>query len=382
MISHLSLPEVVRLTLRRRILNNELAAGERLIEASLAAEFGVSRTTLRSALTELKNDRLVEFSPRRGCWVARMTRAEIDDACFARYLLESGAVCEDRAVIDDRLLAALGTELEAMTRAVDDGDLAEAVECDTRLHGVLIEAGGRARLVELWHALDGQMGALMRSSLEFQGGDLTQVIDRHRSLIEAVATRDRADDRGRAQGPLPRPQDASPRRSPTGKRRGRSIMSTDSAAASINGSAPITDPAVRPPFHLAVPVDDLAKAEAFYGGVLGLPRGPLLDHWIDWNLGGHQIVTHLAPGPRPGPGAHNPVDGHDVPVPHFGLVLPVADFQRLAARLRAAGTTFVIEPYVRFAGEVGEQHTMFFYDPAGNPLEFKAFADLSQLFAH
>ena len=79
---------------------------------------------------------------------------------------------------------------------------------------------------------------------------------------------------------------------------------------------------------------------------------------------------------------HNPVDGHDVPVPHFGLVLPVADFQRLAARLRGAGTTFVIEPYVRFAGEVGEQHTMFFYDPAGNPLEFKAFADLSQLFAH
>jgi len=99
MISHLSLPEAVRLTLRRRILNNELAAGERLIEASLAAEFGVSRTTLRSALMELKNDRLVEFSPRRGCWVARMTRAEIDDACFARYLLESGAVSEDRAII-------------------------------------------------------------------------------------------------------------------------------------------------------------------------------------------------------------------------------------------------------------------------------------------
>jgi GntR family transcriptional regulator, rspAB operon transcriptional repressor len=121
-ISHLSLPEAVRLTLRRRILNNELAAGERLIEASLAAEFGVSRTTLRS---------------------------------------------------------------------VDGGDLAEAVECDTRLHSVLIEAGGRARLAELWHALDGQMGALMRSSLEFQGGDLTQVTDRHRSLIAAVATRDR-----------------------------------------------------------------------------------------------------------------------------------------------------------------------------------------------
>src|ERR1700722_17414310 len=159
MISHLSLPEVVRLTLRRRILNNELAAGERLIEASLAAEFGVSRTTLRSALTELKNDRLVEFSPRRGCWVARMTGAEVDDACFPPYLLESGRGCEERAVIDDRLLAALGTELDAMVRAVDDGDLAEAVECDTRLHGVLIEAGGRGRPGALWPAPVGPEGA-------------------------------------------------------------------------------------------------------------------------------------------------------------------------------------------------------------------------------
>jgi|SRR5690242_10696953 uncharacterized protein len=154
--------------------------------------------------------------------------------------------------------------------------------------------------------------------------------------------------------------------------------------AVTNADAPLTDPAVRPPFHLAVPVDDLAKAEAFYGGVLGLPRGRSAESWIDWNLGGHQVVTHLVPvrdGAERPARAHNPVDGHDVPVPHFGLVLPVADFKRLAERLRAAGTEFVIEPYVRFAGEVGEQWTMFFYDPAGNPLEFKAFADLSQLFA-
>ena len=191
MISHPSLPEVVRNTLRRRILNNELAAGERLIEASLAAEFGVSRTTLRAALMELKNDRLVEFLPRRGCSVARMSRAEVEDACFARYLLESGAACEDRAVIDDDLVASLDKELDVMTDAATAGDLAAIVESDTRLHGLLVEAGGRARLSELWHSLDGQMGALMRSSLEFQGGDLTQVIDRHRSLIEAVATRDR-----------------------------------------------------------------------------------------------------------------------------------------------------------------------------------------------
>jgi DNA-binding GntR family transcriptional regulator len=192
MISHPSLPEVVRLTLRRRILNNELPAGERLIEAGLAAEFGVSRTTLRAALMELKNDRLVEFLPRRGCSVARMSRAEIEDACFARYLLESGAACEERAVIDGDLVASLDKELEAMAEAAGAGDLAAIVECDTRLHSLLVEAGGRTRLAELWHALDGQMGALMRSSLEFQGGDLSEVVDRHQILIDAVRTADRA----------------------------------------------------------------------------------------------------------------------------------------------------------------------------------------------
>jgi GntR family transcriptional regulator, rspAB operon transcriptional repressor len=191
MISHLSLPEVVKLTLRRRIINNELEAGERLIEASLAAEFGVSRTTLRAALMELKNDRLVEFSPRRGCWVARMTRAEVEDACFARYLLEAGAACEDRAVLDDQLMASLEKELEAMAEVAERGDVADIVDSDTRLHSLLVEAGGRARLAELWHALDGQMGALMRSSIEFQGSDLTEVVDRHRELIDAVGTGDR-----------------------------------------------------------------------------------------------------------------------------------------------------------------------------------------------
>ena len=151
--------------------------------------------------------------------------------------------------------------------------------------------------------------------------------------------------------------------------------------SSSEAPAPITDPAVRPPFHLAVAVNDLAEAEKFYGGVLGLPRGRSSDHWIDWNLAGHQVVTHLVAGAR-AVGASNAVDGHAVPVPHFGLVLPVPDFHRVAERLHAAGTTFVIEPYVRFAGEIGEQWTMFFYDPAGNPLEFKAFADESQLFKH
>src|SRR5882724_9180468 len=114
--------------------------------------------------------------------------------------------------------------------------------------------------------------------------------------------------------------------------------------------------AARPAFHLAIPVDDLAKAQAFYGGVLGLPQGRSSDTWIDWNLAGHQVVTHFVEGQRTDR-ASNPVDGHDVPVPHFGLVLSVLDFHRLADRLRAARITFVIEPYVRFKGEVGEQWT-------------------------
>jgi hypothetical protein len=134
-----------------------------------------------------------------------------------------------------------------------------------------------------------------------------------------------------------------------------------------------------PRFHLAVPVDDLAAARHFYGEVLGLAQGRSADTWVDWNLHGHQFVTHLAPG-RAEP-VHNPVDGHDVPVPHFGLLLQVAQFHELADRLRAAGTEFVIEPYLRFEGQAGEQWTMFLLDPAGNALEFKAFADDAQVFA-
>lgn len=134
-----------------------------------------------------------------------------------------------------------------------------------------------------------------------------------------------------------------------------------------------------PRFHLAVPVDDLAAAARFYGEVLGLRRGRSAETWVDWNLHGHQFVTHLAPE-RAG-SVHNPVDGHDVPVPHFGLILTVDGFHELAARLRTAGVDFVIEPYVRFEGETGEQWTMFLRDPAGNALEFKAFADDSQVFA-
>lgn len=134
------------------------------------------------------------------------------------------------------------------------------------------------------------------------------------------------------------------------------------------------------PFHLAFPVHDLDAARAFYRGVLGCAEGRSSDHWIDFDLYGHQIVAHLNPGIKAA-NATNPVDGHQVPVPHFGVVLTMAQWEELAARLRAAGVAFGIEPYIRFKGQVGEQATMFFTDPSGNALEFKAFADDAMLFA-
>ena len=135
-----------------------------------------------------------------------------------------------------------------------------------------------------------------------------------------------------------------------------------------------------PPFHLAFPVDDLVAARRFYGELLGCPEGRSADHWVDFDLHGHQIVAHLVPdGARAR--ASNPVDGEDVPVPHFGLVLAMEDWKALSDRLRSAGTKFVIEPTVRFEGQPGEQATMFLLDPAGNALEFKAMADPTKLFA-
>lgn len=136
----------------------------------------------------------------------------------------------------------------------------------------------------------------------------------------------------------------------------------------------------RPRFHLAVPVDDLAAARRFYGDVLGCRQGREADTWVDWDLYGHQVVTHLVAGANAHVAGRNPVDGDDVPVPHFGVLLDVAAFQQLAARLQGAGVELVIPPHRRFAGEVGEQWTMFCYDPAGNALEFKAFADDGDVF--
>ena len=135
-----------------------------------------------------------------------------------------------------------------------------------------------------------------------------------------------------------------------------------------------------PPFHLAFPVHDLMAARAFYGALLGCPEGRSAEDWVDFDFFGHQIVAHLVPGIE-ARGASNPVDGHDVPVPHFGAVLDMAAWQELAARLEAAGVDFAIPPTVRFRGQAGEQATMFFRDPSGNALEIKAMANPENLFA-
>jgi uncharacterized protein len=135
-----------------------------------------------------------------------------------------------------------------------------------------------------------------------------------------------------------------------------------------------------PLFHLAFPVTSLAKARAFYGALLGCREGRSAPDWVDFDFYGHQIVAHLAPG-EAGHKGTNAVDGDDVPVRHFGAILPMDEWERLADKLKAAGQEFIIEPHVRFKGEVGEQATMFLLDPCGNALEFKAFKDIGRLFA-
>lgn len=135
-----------------------------------------------------------------------------------------------------------------------------------------------------------------------------------------------------------------------------------------------------PPFHLAFPVHDIEAARAFYGGILQCEEGRSDINWVDFNLYGHQIVTHFSPESCAADPHSNPVDGHAVPVPHFGVVLPWDEWEALADRLRDAGMHFVIAPYVRFEGQTGEQATMFFLDPSGNALEFKAFRDPGELF--
>lgn len=134
------------------------------------------------------------------------------------------------------------------------------------------------------------------------------------------------------------------------------------------------------PFHVAIPVHNLSECREFYREVLECEEGRSSDHWVDFNFFGHQLVIHYKP--KSEEALHtNPVDGKDVPVPHYGVVLLWDDFHAFAGKLRDKGISFVIEPYIRFKGLVGEQATMFFYDPAGNALEFKAFRNMDQLFA-
>ncbi|MDN5865618.1 MAG: VOC family protein [Gammaproteobacteria bacterium] len=137
---------------------------------------------------------------------------------------------------------------------------------------------------------------------------------------------------------------------------------------------------IPPRFHLAIPVHDLGAARAFYGDVLGCEEGRSADRWVDFNFGGHQLVCHLAAGSSRSVPRTNKVDGDAVPVPHFGLVLRLAEWKELANRLEASGVGFAIPPRTRFAGTIGEQGTFFLCDPSGNTLEFKGFADLSRLF--
>ncbi len=135
------------------------------------------------------------------------------------------------------------------------------------------------------------------------------------------------------------------------------------------------------PFHLAIPVKEIVETRTFYRDVMGCAEGRSSDHWVDFDFYGHQLVIHQVPSSSESETESNPVDGHQVPVPHFGVVLDWEDWHQLATRLRGSHMDFIIEPYIRFEGQPGEQATMFFQDPSGNALEFKAFKDISQLFA-
>jgi DNA-binding GntR family transcriptional regulator len=190
-LEHLSLPDAVRRTLRRRILNAELPAGARLVETQLAEEFEVSRTTIRQALRDLQSEGLVDLAPRRHCVVTRMEKETAQDVLFARYTLEMGAAGEwiDRGRSD--LKPELDAVIEAMERAAAANDTLAAVEADTHFHGHLVAAGHRPRLEQLWHSLDGQMGALVRASLERQQTDLTDLTRRHVDLARIIDTGDR-----------------------------------------------------------------------------------------------------------------------------------------------------------------------------------------------
>ncbi|SES45080.1 GntR family transcriptional regulator [Actinokineospora terrae] len=189
-LEHPSLPDTVHRLLRTRILNNELRAGSRVVEATIAAELNVSRSTVRLALTRLQTEGLVEISPRRHSVVTRLSHDEIQDACYARYVLEEGAVRAVLARGAEGLVGPLTEIIDRMTRAATAHDMAAVVDLDTEFHGTIVRAAGKARLASLWSTLDGQMGAVIRSSLEEQQLDLAEMPKLHQDLLDTLGSGD------------------------------------------------------------------------------------------------------------------------------------------------------------------------------------------------
>ncbi len=190
MLDHVSLPEAVGRALRHRILNNELPAETRLVEANLAAEFGVSRGTIRDAMRSLQAEGLIAIVPRRYSIVTRMSMRDAEDVCYARWVLEDASVSEGFGEQHGNLVKALRGALDQMAAAAAADDMDALVECDTRFHELLLDTSGRRRLKDLWSMLNSQMGALMRSEIERQGIDLAEAVERHRAFLEAVENGD------------------------------------------------------------------------------------------------------------------------------------------------------------------------------------------------
>jgi DNA-binding GntR family transcriptional regulator len=190
MLEHVSLPEAVGRELRHRILNNELPAETRLVEASLAAEFGVSRGTIRDAMRSLQAEGLIAIVPRRYSVVTRMSSEDAEDVCYARYVLEEAAVSKALFEQREELLAGLRGSLDEMAAAAQANDMDALVELDTQFHQLMLDTSGRRRLKDLWSMLNSQMGALMRSEMERQGIDLAEAVERHRVLADALASGD------------------------------------------------------------------------------------------------------------------------------------------------------------------------------------------------
>ena len=190
MLEHVSLPEAVGRALRHRILNNELPAETRLVEANLAAEFGVSRGTIRDAMRGLQAEGLIAIVPRRYSVVTRMSLEDAEDVCFARYVLEDA--CFDRGFPASRkdLVRNLRLAMEHMSVAARTDDLDALVAGDTLFHELLIDVSGRRRLKDFWSMLNSQMGALMRAEIDRQGIGLRDAVERHRGIFEAVSEGD------------------------------------------------------------------------------------------------------------------------------------------------------------------------------------------------